>query len=308
MAIRIDLPQQVFSKDEFLLSSSYSFHDCVPAVAKFQCGNVYCLTTDKYQGIWERDTPNLGRLATRKERNLVFGSDRPFDGQEALVLLCKKADELILVSLSAFTPEECDKAFRQQVWRDADCVKTCTAGWAKRYRELFNHEAHVEDAWAALDAPQSTTFDGSKASEFSTTRPVEVVKKKAIDWSDLASELEENPFADPAPEFDVPQKTTRMTWEDLDAPEREFNQLVREVMPYGFTDSSQVSSYIKRHRLHNKYRHISGMVRFCRYGDEWEFPGISPDWYAKLCERLGLGSRASGAHVTGFTSFADLNG
>lgn len=305
MAIRIDLPRQVFSKDEFLLSSNYSFQDCVPAVAKFHCGNVYCLTTDKCQGVWEREAPNFGRLATRKERKLIFGSDRPFDGQEALVLLCKKADELMLVSTSAFTPEECNKAFDRQVWRDADYVKTSMTGWAKRYRELFNHEAHAEDPWAALDTFQPEA-DGFSASVFPTPWHVDVVKKKPIDWSALAS-VPENPFADSAQRTEVEQKTSSMTWGDLDAPEREFDQLVQEVRPYGFTHSSQVSSYIKRHRLHNKYRHISGMVRFCRDGDEWEFPGISPDWYAKLCERLGLANRASGAHVTGFTSFADLN-
>lgn len=309
MAIRIDqATAKVFSADEFLLSTSYSLRDCVPAVAKLHSGVVSCQTTDKYLGVWDRDTPTLGRQATRKERKLIFGTDRPFDGQEALVLLCKKADELTLVSVSAFTKEACDKAFPKQVWWDSTYVKTCTAAWARRYREIFNHAAHIDDVWALLSNPQSENdSDRFGESSFTWPRSAGEVKKKVIDWNDVVAPWEDDPFADPEPAAASPQETERVTWDNLDAADREFEQLVREVAPQGYTDSSQVSGYIKRHGLHNKYRHISGMVRFRRGDDEWEFPGISPEWYAKLCQRLGLGNRNSGSYVTGFTSFADLN-
>lgn len=90
--------------------------------------------------------------------------------------------------------------------------------------------------------------------------------------------------------------------------ECEFEQLVNEVQGFGFTHSNQVSNYIKRNRLGNKYRHLAGVLEMSRGSDTWDFVGgIDPKFYARLCSTLNLSSQNSGATPTNFKSFNDLN-
>ncbi|WLF83928.1 hypothetical protein [Moraxella sp. ZY210820] len=90
--------------------------------------------------------------------------------------------------------------------------------------------------------------------------------------------------------------------------EREFEQLVNEIQSFGFTHSNQVSNYIKRNRLGNKYRHLAGVLKMSRGSDTWDFVGgIDPKFYARLCSTLNLSSQNSGATPTNFKSFNDLN-
>ena len=87
--------------------------------------------------------------------------------------------------------------------------------------------------------------------------------------------------------------------------EKEFAELA----PLGFTQSRDVSRYIQRHRLGRVYPHLSGKLRMysASQGVSWDFEGgISPKWYARLCQDLGLGHRGSDARVEKFTSYAQL--
>ncbi|WP_323843528.1 hypothetical protein [Moraxella sp. Pampa] len=90
--------------------------------------------------------------------------------------------------------------------------------------------------------------------------------------------------------------------------EREFEQLVNEVQSFSFTHSNQVSNYIKRNRLGNKYRHLAGVLEMSKGSDTWDFiGGIDPKFYARLCSTLNLSNQNSGATPTNFKSFNDLN-
>ena len=89
--------------------------------------------------------------------------------------------------------------------------------------------------------------------------------------------------------------------------EKEFKQLVEEMKSKGFTHSKQVSNYIVKNRLGEKYKHISGIVRMEQAGTSWNFNGgFPPKIYARLCNELGLYSQGTNARAVGFTSFKDL--
>jgi len=55
--------------------------------------------------------------------------------------------------------------------------------------------------------------------------------------------------------------------------EEEFEQLVDEIQPKDFTQSSQVSQYIIRNRLGDKYKHISGVLEMMNSHSSWKFNG-----------------------------------
>lgn len=89
--------------------------------------------------------------------------------------------------------------------------------------------------------------------------------------------------------------------------EEEFEQLVAEMKPKEFTQSSQVSSYIVRHRLGNKYKNISGLLKMENGHSTWNFNGgFPPHLYRRLCMALGLGNKGTSSKVIGFTSFKNL--
>lgn len=93
----------------------------------------------------------------------------------------------------------------------------------------------------------------------------------------------------------------------VDAREREFQALVAEMKPLGFTKSAEVSRYIIQHRLGNKYQHISGVLTMEQDGDQWDFQGgFPPKVYARLCDELGLGNQGSAARPVDFVPFSDL--
>lgn len=91
--------------------------------------------------------------------------------------------------------------------------------------------------------------------------------------------------------------------------EEEFKLLVEEIKPLRFTHSKQVSSYIMRHRLGDKYKNISGVVKMEMEGNTWDFNGgFPPKIYAKLCEELDLSNQGTRARVVSFDSFKNLSG
>ncbi|ADB37985.1 cold-shock protein [Spirosoma linguale] len=89
--------------------------------------------------------------------------------------------------------------------------------------------------------------------------------------------------------------------------DEEFKLLVAEIKPKGFTMSWQVSNYIIKNRLGDKYKHISGILVMENESSTWKFNGgFPPDIYAKLCQEIGLGNKGTNSRVVGFTAFKDL--
>lgn len=88
----------------------------------------------------------------------------------------------------------------------------------------------------------------------------------------------------------------------------EFELLVAEVQAKGFTRSSEVSNYIVKNRLGDKYQNISGILEMQNSHSTWKFNGgFPPVIYRMLCERLNLGNNETDSKVVGFTSFKVLN-
>lgn len=90
--------------------------------------------------------------------------------------------------------------------------------------------------------------------------------------------------------------------------EREVEQLVALFRGMGFNRSAQISHYIRKHRLGLRFPNISGFLKLTRDDDglvdTWEFEGgIRPEFYAEVCNRLGLNNNGSTARVTGFESY-----
>ena len=89
--------------------------------------------------------------------------------------------------------------------------------------------------------------------------------------------------------------------------EIEFELLVAEVTPLGFVTSKELSSYIVKNKLYEKYGNISGILRMEKSGIKWDFKGgFSKKIYARLCSRLGLNDEGTSAKATDFKSFKEL--
>lgn len=89
--------------------------------------------------------------------------------------------------------------------------------------------------------------------------------------------------------------------------EQEFSQLIEEMRDLEFTCSSEVSAYIRKHRLGSKYKHISGRLVMEKDGESWEFDGgFPPHIYARLCEELNLANKSSRAQPIKFTPYKDI--
>ncbi len=89
--------------------------------------------------------------------------------------------------------------------------------------------------------------------------------------------------------------------------EQEFQQLVKEIRPLGFSQSSQISNYIVKNQLGFKYQNISGILEMEKDGDTWSFKGgFPPRIYARLCEELGLENKGTRSKPVTFTPFKDL--
>ena len=71
--------------------------------------------------------------------------------------------------------------------------------------------------------------------------------------------------------------------------EAEFTALVAEIAALGFTQSSQLSTYIRRNQLGYKYKTLSGFLIMDSDGQQWKFEGgFPPKIYARLCGELGF--------------------
>ena len=113
-------------------------------------------------------------------------------------------------------------------------------------------------------------------------------------------------FMDEAPKAKVLKDSPKELRDEIES--NEFQQLIAEMTPLGFTNSSQVSSYIMRNKLGLKYKHISGVVTMKKDGSTWDFKGgFPPKIYAEICSALDLDNNGSYAKVVSFNSFNELN-
>ncbi|WHZ39259.1 hypothetical protein QNM34_14520 [Rahnella bonaserana] len=86
----------------------------------------------------------------------------------------------------------------------------------------------------------------------------------------------------------------------------EFRLLVAEVATQGFTNSGQVSQYIVRNKLGDRYQNISGFLEMKKADDVWDFKGGFPKHiFARLCQELNLVNNGSMARPGKFRSFKD---
>jgi hypothetical protein len=91
------------------------------------------------------------------------------------------------------------------------------------------------------------------------------------------------------------------------AKEEEFRKLVEEMSAQSFTHSREISAYIVRNDLGNKYKHICGILKMEMDGDVWYLNGgFSRSIYARLCEELGLKNQGSRAVAQEFTPYKDI--
>ena len=89
---------------------------------------------------------------------------------------------------------------------------------------------------------------------------------------------------------------------------REFWSLVEECKEKSFCESRQVTNYIIKNRLGDKYKHIAGDLYLRRGFDSWKYQGgISPEYYGKLCHELNLNNKCSEVRVEKFESYAMQN-
>ena len=90
--------------------------------------------------------------------------------------------------------------------------------------------------------------------------------------------------------------------------ESEIDRLVKEMKPYNFKKSVQVSRYIVNNKIGHKYPTLSGVLELTDGVDNWNFKGgISPEFYKEVCNRLKLGNNGSHARPTDFIAWKDLN-
>ena len=100
-------------------------------------------------------------------------------------------------------------------------------------------------------------------------------------------------------------KTTSSTVSSM-TEEEEFVAMVAEFRPFAFKSSAEVSQYIRKNNLGNKYKRLSGELEISNDGDAWVFSGaINPRFYARLCSELGLNNKSTKAVPGRFTSEED---
>jgi cold shock CspA family protein len=93
----------------------------------------------------------------------------------------------------------------------------------------------------------------------------------------------------------------------LELIEHEYKQIIEEVESLGFTHSKELSHYIVKNKLGQKYKNISGVVKMEKDGNSWDYGGgFPPNIYSRICHDLDLSNEGSNAKVVGFESYSDL--
>ncbi|EKF9740239.1 hypothetical protein [Vibrio cholerae] len=85
---------------------------------------------------------------------------------------------------------------------------------------------------------------------------------------------------------------------------REMELLLKEMRPYHFRTSKELSSHIVVNQLGNRYPTISGIAKMTNGYDVWNFDGgFPPGIYKIICNELGLRNQGTEARIVGFTSY-----
>jgi hypothetical protein len=88
----------------------------------------------------------------------------------------------------------------------------------------------------------------------------------------------------------------------------ELAALISEVEMKRFEYSKELSNYIIKNQLKNKYRNISGVVKMEKSGEQWDFSGGFPKKiYSIVCTELGLSDLGTTAKAIGFKAFKDMD-
>ncbi len=169
----------------------------------------------------------------------------------------------------------------------------------------------IEAMWKGGDTPlwlEAVTRDllgAERASEIIRHKEEAEESRRKLQALELAARL-----AKRAAEQEERDARKRAEDEKLEAQRRaeeaEFDALVAEIRPLGFSHSSQVSKYIVQNSLGYKYKKISGYLTMESGEEKWEFKGgFPPNIYARLCDALALNNYHSGARATQFESFEE---
>jgi len=88
---------------------------------------------------------------------------------------------------------------------------------------------------------------------------------------------------------------------------KELANLLIEVSEKNFKLSSELSNYITREKLGNKYPNIAGIVTMSNDLNKWDFDGGFPkDIYRIVCQELNLYNKGTSARAIKFVSYKDL--
>lgn len=169
----------------------------------------------------------------------------------------------------------------------------------------------IEAMWQGSNTPlwlEAVTRDligAERASELVRDREEAEANRKKLQALELAARL-----AKRAAEHEERDARKRAEDDKLEAQrkaeEAEFDALVAEIRPLGFSHSSQVSRYIVQNSLGHKYKKISGYLTMESGEEKWEFKGgFPPKIYARLCDALDLDNYHSSARATQFESFEE---
>ncbi len=89
---------------------------------------------------------------------------------------------------------------------------------------------------------------------------------------------------------------------------RELSALISEMTGKGFKYSKELSRYIIKNQLKQKYPNISGVVKMEKSGEQWDFSGGFPKRvYGIVCSELDLSDQGTTAKAVGFTSFKEMD-
>lgn len=94
--------------------------------------------------------------------------------------------------------------------------------------------------------------------------------------------------------------------EENDPEQEEADDLVDFFCAKGFSNSSQISHYIKTHDMRANWPHITGIIIMRESdGNSFEYDGgISPRWYKYICSELGLGNNKTNSNPERFVPYA----
>ncbi|EGR1892436.1 hypothetical protein D3O61_12440 [Vibrio vulnificus] len=162
---------------------------------------------------------------------------------------------------------------------------------------LFTHSTSTNTLEAQLTFLQKLYADGrlyvtkqTNCEEPNLSKPITHKTSLAALVAEKMSEFENLPL----------QSKYRLSDEEA----REMELLVKEMRPYHFRTSKELSNHIVVNKLGNRYPTISGIAKMTNGYDVWNFDGGFPSGiYKIICNELGLRNQGTEARIVGFTSY-----